>query len=93
MLAFADSLFHLGWAELIAGWLLLLAGAQIETALAAGEFEAGDTLREDAARLLKEMSQALANSMRCRAEELDDGRRLIHNFRRAVSGAPKRVLF
>ena len=92
-LAFADNLFHLGWAELIAGWLLLLAGAQIETALTAEEFEAGDTLREDAARLLKELGEALANSRRCRAEELGDGRRLIHNFRRAVSGAPKRVLF
>ncbi|KKL68225.1 hypothetical protein LCGC14_2127120, partial [marine sediment metagenome] len=30
-LAFADNLFHLGWAELVTGWLLLLAGAQIET--------------------------------------------------------------
>jgi hypothetical protein len=92
-LAFADNLFHLGWAELIAGWLLLLAEAQIETALAAAEFEAGDALREDAARLLKEISQAQANSRRCRVEELGDGQRLIHNFRRTVSGAPKRVLF
>ena len=92
-LTFADNLFHLGWAELIVGWLLLLADAQIETALAATEFEAGDALREDAARLQKEMSQALASSRRCRVEELGDGQRLIHNFRRTVSGAPKRVLF
>ncbi len=92
-LAFADNLFHLGWAELIAGWLLLLAEAQIETALAAAEFEAGDALREDAARLFEETSQAMANPRRCRVEELGDGQRLIHNFRRTVSGAPKRVLF
>ena len=92
VLAFADSSFHLGWAELVAGWLLLLADAQIQTALAAEELNAAGTLQEDAARLGKQVEEALASPRRCRAEELDDGRRLIHNFRRAVSGAPKRVL-
>ena len=91
-LTFAGGAFHLGWAELIAGWLLLLAEAQIKTALAADELNAVGALKEDAARLGKQIEEALASSRRCRAEELDDGRRLIHNFRRAVSGAPKRVL-
>jgi hypothetical protein len=34
-IAFADSGFHLGWAELIVGWLLVLVRAQLETAMAA----------------------------------------------------------
>ena len=91
-LAFADGAFHLGWAELIAGWLLLLADAQVETVLGADEMDTGDTLREEAARLGKKVEEALAGPRRCRAEETVDGGRLIHNFRRAVSGAPKRVL-
>jgi hypothetical protein len=91
-LTFADSAFHLGWAELIAGWLLTLADAQMETALAAEQLEGSGELREEMERLRKEIDEALGNPRRCRAEELPDGRRLIHNFRRAVSAAPKRVL-
>ncbi len=91
-LTFAGSAFHLGWAELITGWLLLLADAQIETALAAQHLETSGPLRDDAARLRSDIGEALASPRRCRAEELPDGRRLIHNFRRAVSAAPKRVL-
>lgn len=91
-LAFADSGFHLGWAELIAGWLLALAEAQTETALSAAAFAGSDELREDATHLTREIGETLANPRRCRVEELADGRRLIHNFRRAVSAAPKRVL-
>ncbi len=91
-LAFADGSFHLGWAELIAGWLLLLAEAQVETTVGADRFDAGDALREDAGRLRSEIGEALAGPGRCRAEELADGRRLLHNFRRAVSGTPRRIL-
>jgi hypothetical protein len=91
-LALADSAFHLGWAELIADWLLALADAQMETALGSEDLERSGALGEDAARLRRETEEALANPRRCRAEELPDGRRLIHNFRRAVSAAPKRVL-
>jgi hypothetical protein len=91
-LAFADSTFHLGWAELIAGWLLALVDAQTETALGTEELGGNDELREEAARLRRESEEALANPRRCRVEELPDGRRLIHNFRRAVRAAPKRVI-
>jgi hypothetical protein len=91
-LAFADSAFHLGWAELIAGWLLALADAQMETVLGTDELGGNDELREDTSRLRREIEEALANPRRCRVEELPDGRRLIHNFRRAVSTAPKRIL-
>ena len=91
-LAIGESAFHLGLAELVSGWLLLLAGAQTEAALDGPFVEAAHPLREDAARLRKQTEEALANPRRCRAEELPDGRRLIHNFRRAVSAAPRRVL-
>ncbi|MEE8345814.1 MAG: hypothetical protein V3S20_00565 [Dehalococcoidia bacterium] len=91
-LTFAASDFHLGWAELISGWLLLLADAQIETALDAKALEPAGAPPEDTARLRREIDEALASTRRCRAEELPDGRRLIHNFRRAPSGTPKKVL-
>jgi hypothetical protein len=91
-LAIGESAFHLGLAELVSGWLLLLAGAQTEAALDGPFVEPGHPLRDEAARLRKQTEEALAAPRRCRAEELPDGRRLIHNFRRAVSGAPRRVL-
>jgi hypothetical protein len=91
-MAFADSAFHLGWAELIAGWLLALADAQTETALRAAAFTGSGELREEATRLTREIEETLTSPRRCRVEELADGRRLIHNFRRTVSAAPKRVL-
>jgi len=91
-LAIGESAFHLGLAELVSGWLLLLAGAQTEAALDGPFVEPAHPLREEAARLRRQTEEALANPRRCRAEELPDGRRLIHNFRRAVSGAPRRVL-
>ncbi|MDP2675685.1 MAG: hypothetical protein Q8Q00_12410 [Dehalococcoidia bacterium] len=91
-LAIGESAFHLGLAELVSGWLLLLAGAQTEAALSGPFVEPTHPLREEAARLRNQIEEALASPRRCRAEELPDGRRLIHNFRRAVSGAPRRVL-
>jgi hypothetical protein len=91
-LLFADNTFHLGWAELITGWLLLLAGSQVDTPLRIGVPIPSGQLEENVVRLRMEVDEALASSKRCRAEELPDGRRLIHNFRRAVSGTPKRVI-
>jgi hypothetical protein len=91
-LAFADNAFHLGLAELVAGWLLLLAGAQLETSAGAEPLDVGQASKEEAARIGATIREALAGPRRCHAQELPDGRRLIHNFRRAVSGAPKRLL-
>lgn len=92
LLSIGDNAFHLGWAELTTGWLMLLAGCQVETSLGVGEPKKNGQLEDDAARLGKEIEEALASPSRCRAEELPDGRRLIHNFKRAPSGTPKRVL-
>ncbi len=91
-LAIGESAFHLGLAELVSGWLLLLTGAQTDSALDGPFVEPAHPLREEAARLRRQTEEALAGPRRCRADELPDGRRLIHNFRRAVSGAPRRVL-
>ena len=92
-IAFADSGFHLGWAELIAGWLLVLVRAQLETAAAADTtFAVSAETREELATLSAEAERVLAKPDRCRIEELDDGHYLVHNFRRHAGGAPRRVL-
>jgi len=91
-LAIGESAFHLGLAELVSGWLLLLARAQTDVALDGPFIEPDHPLRQEAALVRLQTEEALANPRRCRAEELPDGRRLLHNFRRAVSGAPKRLV-
>ena len=92
-IAFADRGFHLGWAELIAGWLLVLVRTQLETAVAADTiFAVSAEAREELATLSAEAERVLAKPDRCHIEELDDGRYLLHNFRRQAGGAPRRVL-
>jgi hypothetical protein len=95
-LAFADRAFHLGWAELILGWLLALAERQLAAALAAeGIFALSDEVRATYNSLAAEVEAALARGDRCHIEEVEEEnykRYLVHNFRRASSGAPKRVL-
>jgi hypothetical protein len=92
-IAFADSSFHLGWAEVITGWLLVLVRAQLETAAAADTmFAVSAEAREEMAALSTEAERVLAKPDRCRIEELGDGRYLLHNFRRQAGGAPRRIL-
>jgi hypothetical protein len=90
-LTFGDQAFHLAWAELAAGWLLLLADAQAATAAGAGVFTLDEALQSELAAVSRETAAALANGRRARAEEMD-GRFLIHNFRRSPAGAPRRVV-
>ena len=90
-IAFADSAFHLGWAELTAGWLLTLAGAQIETVAGSNIFALNGDLRRETEIAGQEIGAAVANPRRCHVKEVA-GRFLFHNFRRTASGAPKRVL-
>jgi hypothetical protein len=100
-LVFGDRAFHLGWAELILGWLLHLGATQLHLALHASSlFPASADLREEALSHVRAIEAHLASltageTPRCRLEEyLDDGRRrhLLIDFRRRPGDAAKRVL-
>ena len=90
-LTFADRAFHLGWAELVSGWLLTLALAQLDAVTASGLFATPDETGRERERLRAEVEERLSDGRRCRAEDAD-GRFLFHNFRPAASGLPKRVI-
>jgi hypothetical protein len=95
-LSFADTAFHLGWAELVFGWLLALCDRQLAVAVhAADVFAVHDDTHRAYAALAGEVSRALARPDRCRIEEVDIGgykHYLVQNFRRAPAGAAKRLL-
>ena len=92
-IAFADSSFHLGWAQLLVGWLLVLVRAQLDAALDAEDvFAVPPELRDELAELPSDVERALSKPDRCRIEELGDGRYVLHNFRRQPGGAPRRLL-
>jgi hypothetical protein len=88
---FADSSFHLAWAELITGWLLRLASLQIEIASTSGLLAVDKTLKMDSESVQREIRTALDNKRRCHVEVID-GRYFFRNFRRTPSGQPKRVI-
>jgi hypothetical protein len=92
-IAFADSSFHLGWAQLLTGWLLVLVQAQVATALAAEDvFAVPLEAQEELSGLSSEIEKTLDKADRCRMEELAGGRYLLHNFRRQPGGAPRRLV-
>lgn len=90
-LAFAEAGFHLGWAELIAGWLLLLCSAQLETIVASEHMGVTGETAEAARAVCDQIAAALSSERRCYVENAGDGL-LLHNFRRTPAGAPRRVL-
>jgi hypothetical protein len=90
-IAFGDCTFHLGWAELVAGRLLLLADAQLTAVVASGVFAVDHSLLAVYQSYLREAASSLGNGRRCYVEEVGE-RFLFHNFRRTASGSPKRVL-
>ena len=96
MMAFADPTFHLGWAEVTLGWLLALAARQLQVIVEATEFlPVSDERRARYETLRKQADAMLNRDDRCRIEEVEDRgdrRYLVHNFRRAGSGTPKKVL-
>lgn len=95
-LAFADSSFHAGWAELIMGWLLALCERQAAVAVGAPHvFAASFEAASAHADLARRIDEAVAKPSRCRVEEVheeNERRYLMHNFRRAAGGAPKKML-
>jgi hypothetical protein len=90
-LTFADSAFHLGLAQLTAGWVVLLAGAQLQTVIQSGVFELAEGFADEAEQVGRGSERLLGDRRRCRVEEVD-GRFLFHNFRRAASGQPRRLM-
>jgi len=95
-LSFADSSFHLGWAELVLGWLLALAERQLAVAVhAKGTFPIHEDTHSAYADFARRVDAALSRPDRCRVEEVEEDqfrRYLVHNFRRAPSGAAKKIL-
>jgi hypothetical protein len=93
-----DRAFHLGWAQLIYGWLLRIGGTQLHLSLHAPTlFPASDELRAEVAAHVRALEAHLAaDAARCRLEEYVDaeGRRrhLIVEFRRRPPDAAKRIL-
>lgn len=90
-MAFADTGFHLGWAQLVSGWLLQLAAVQVETALSAPIFDISPDVRTDCDAAARDIEPVLADGRRCAAEE-DEGQFVFRNFRRSSGGQPKRVV-
>jgi hypothetical protein len=95
-ISFADTSFHLGWAELLLGWLIALAARQVRVIIDADSiFPVSEERRTEYAALQAEVDNALASVERCRIEEVRDGadrRYLVHDFRRNSTGSPKKVL-
>ncbi len=89
-LSFGDSAFHLGWAELIMGWLLVLCEAQLQTVVAAGPIVT-EGLSADIDDLAHDTKSAIESDRRCYVEEVE-GRFLFHNFRRKPGGVPRRLI-
>lgn len=96
-LIFGDQAFHLGWGQLLTGWLALIGERQIHFALhARAHFPAGDELRTEAVAWVRR-AEALRNAPdHCRLEQWpdEDGRRrqLLLNFRRRPGDATRRIL-
>lgn len=91
----ADEAFHLGWAQLLFGWLITIQDRQCRFAIGSGLFGVEADDRQEYQRLHRQCEQILQDQRRCRAEWiLEQGRQrlLIDGFRRQPSGAPKRIL-
>jgi hypothetical protein len=95
-LTFADRAFHVAWAELIMGWLLALSAYQLRVACDATDvFQVSDDIQRHATAFRQQVDALLSSPLRCRIEEIEEGsykRYLVHNFRRATSAAPKKIL-
>lgn len=94
LMTFGDRDFHLGLAELVTGWLMLLSVAQLEAAIEfATVFAIPDTTAVES--FARDARAAASDTNRCRIEatEVDGEKRyLVHNWRRQPGAAPKRVL-
>ena len=91
----ADEAFHLGWAQLLFGWQIVIQDRQCRFAVGSGLFGVEAEDRQEYQRLHRQSQAILEAPQRCTADWIVvDGRQrmLIDNYRRQPSGAPKRLL-
>ncbi|HEY5639505.1 MAG TPA: hypothetical protein VIW01_05590 [Dehalococcoidia bacterium] len=88
---FADNAFHLGWAELLTGWLNELAAAQVQTVIDTDVFSLKASLQADAEAAIRDVAASLGGRRRCYVEHEDD-HFVFHNFRRTATGQPRRII-
>ena len=84
----ADEAFHLGWAQLLFGWQIVIQDRQCRFAVGSGLFGVESEDRQEYQRLHRQSQTILEDQRRCRGEWiLDQGRQrlLIDNFRRQPS--------
>jgi hypothetical protein len=96
-LILGDHAFHLGWSQLLLGWLLRVDTKQLHLAMhAQALFPGSPELREEIVTHVREAETLLDDDRRCRLEEWTDGegrrRHLLVEFRRQSSDAARRVL-
>jgi hypothetical protein len=85
-MSFGEAAFHLGWAEMVSGWLIELASASL------GQFSVTDeTLPTKIDAAVSEAAAVLAARPRCHVEE-SGGRWVLQNYRRNNRGQPRRVI-
>ena len=91
----SDEAFHLGWAQLLIGWQIVIQDRQCRFAVGSGLFGVESEDRQEYQRLHRQTQSLLEDARRCKASWIvDNGRQrlLIENYRRQPSGAPKRIL-
>ena len=94
-LTFADTTFHIGWAELVLGWLLALCERQLAVVVHASDVF---PIHEDTHRAYTDFARRVDRRSRARSaagsrKSMSELKRyLVHNFRRQPSGAPKKML-
>jgi hypothetical protein len=93
---FADASFHLGWAELVLGWLLALSSRQLQVIVDSEPlFPISDEARTGYEDVRRRIDTSLARDDRCALSEVDDHgdrRYLVTNFRRTSGAVPKKII-
>ena len=97
-LVFADQAFHIGWAELIFGWLMILNRKQLHLSMHLPNFFPIDEgFKQEVIEHIQIIEEYLSDDQKCKIEEYEDKngrpRHLMINFRRQLSDQRARLLF
>ncbi|MCH2657618.1 MAG: hypothetical protein MKZ81_01260 [Dehalococcoidia bacterium] len=97
-LIFADQAFHIGWAELIFSWLMMLNRKQLHLSMRIPNFFPIDAKnKHQIIEHIQLIEEYLSDDQKCRIEEYEDKagrpRHLMINFRRQLSDQRARLLF